>query len=118
MNRVRESISDDAHAVIFFQKAADQNHSGALLELGQRYHYGRGVEEDEKKGLDLIKQAADLQHPKAQFIYGARWGDQKSKVKYWKLSAEQGFAPAEFSLYFIYCSGTGLEKIKKRLSVY
>lgn len=47
--------SDYAQAAFWFQKAADQGHSSALLSLGSLYEQGLGVSKDTLKALNLYR---------------------------------------------------------------
>ena len=49
---------DYAEAVIWFQKGADQGHTGSLYWLGRLYHEGKGVERNRDKAETFLKQAA------------------------------------------------------------
>jgi TPR repeat protein len=51
---------DDAAAKIWFEKAAEHNHGGALERLGAYAEKGRAGQKDEKAAIAFYKKAADL----------------------------------------------------------
>jgi TPR repeat protein len=53
---LRVSLFDAAR---WYRRAADQNYAPALRYLGACYMNGKGVEQDEERGLELIRSAAD-----------------------------------------------------------
>ena len=50
---------DDAEAVKWLRKAADQGHAAAQTSLGNAYAGGRGVAKDETEALNWYRKAAD-----------------------------------------------------------
>jgi TPR repeat protein len=54
-------------AVRWYRSSADQNWAGGQYLLGLCYVAGNGVEQDEERGLELIRQAADQNHTDALF---------------------------------------------------
>lgn len=49
----------------WLKKSADQGHLNSVSLLGILYYYGKGVKQDKKKAIDLIKQAAEKGEPTA-----------------------------------------------------
>jgi TPR repeat protein len=49
---------DEAEAVRWYRKAADQGHAQAQVSLANCYHYGIGAEKDKKKARHWLKKAA------------------------------------------------------------
>ena len=45
---------------VYLKSAADAENKGALYMLGLCYRNGYGTEQDEEKGLEILKKAADL----------------------------------------------------------
>ncbi len=70
--------SDPAEALRWFRKAAEQNLPGAKLKMAEYLLQGKVVEQDEERGLDLVRAVAD-----------------------------QNFAPAVQQLAGLYASGIG-----------
>ena len=63
---------DDALAVHWFLKAANQNHALAQLNLGIMFAEGRGIARDKAQGLFWIGKAATQGNPAAQHDLGLR----------------------------------------------
>jgi TPR repeat protein len=57
-----------AKAIEWLQKAAAQQHTEALYDLGIMYRDGEGVTKDTMKAIELFKKAASQGHVKAQAI--------------------------------------------------
>lgn len=57
---------DEAEAVTWFRKAAEQNHAEAQYNLGWRYAEGRGVPKDEVEAVKWYRRAAEQNHADAQ----------------------------------------------------
>lgn len=53
------SSGDYQTAVKWFREAADQGNVDAICKLGECYFKGRGVQRNRKKGLSLLREAAD-----------------------------------------------------------
>jgi len=50
----------------WFTKAADQCHSEAQYSLGQLYHYGKGVTQNDQEAVKWYREAAGQGHVMAQ----------------------------------------------------
>ncbi len=61
---------DPAGALSWWLRAAEQNHGEALFRAGLAYLYGRGVDPDENRALELLEQAAMLGHHGAELALG------------------------------------------------
>ena len=57
---------NEAQALHWRIKAANNGHKGAQFNLGMQYQEGRGVEKDEVRALDLFTKAATNGHKKAR----------------------------------------------------
>lgn len=57
---------DDAEAVTWFRKAAEQGSDHAQFNLGVKYVKGEGVKKDLAEGLKWVKKAAEQGNPTAQ----------------------------------------------------
>lgn len=58
-------------AIEYFQKAADAGLPKSMVELSMCYDYEFGVSFDAQKTFDLMKQAAELNYPYAQYKVGS-----------------------------------------------
>jgi len=74
----RGVTQDDAQAVNWHRKAAEQGYAMAQILLGIRYREGRGVPQDDVQAVDWYRKAA-----------------------------EQGYAPAQLNLGVMYAEGLG-----------
>ena len=50
---------DDAKAVEWFRRAAEQGHIDAHWELGRMYHLGYGIDQDDKEAARWLRLAAE-----------------------------------------------------------
>ena len=58
-NGQRTSSNNMPEAVRWYRLSADQGHAGGQFCLALCYLHGKGVEQDEERGLELVRQAAD-----------------------------------------------------------
>lgn len=92
-------------------KAGDAN---AQNDLGVMYFEGYRVEQDEKKGLELFRKAADQGVSEAQYNLGFIYLIEGAKPDYDKAfkliekAANQGYAPAEAKIGSMYAEGEGV----------
>jgi uncharacterized protein len=63
---------DYAQALVWYQKAADQNHALAQFNLGQMYALGHGMPKNDAMALMWIRRAANFGDAGAQFDLGNR----------------------------------------------
>ncbi len=103
---------DYAHAVEYYQKAAEKGDARAQCELGCCYENGEGVEKNMTKAFELHKQAAQAGNAKAQqrlaYFYYNGWvvsKDVKTAVKYFEQAADNGDPVASLFLGVGYYSG-------------
>ena len=61
---------DDAEAVVWYRKAADQGFAKAQKNLGDMYFFGRGVDKDYQQATTWYAKAADQQFADAQYRLG------------------------------------------------
>lgn len=66
-SRVGGGPASMAEAVKWYRRAAERNWADAQYRLASCYLEGKGVEQDEEHGLDLMRAAADQGHAKALF---------------------------------------------------
>ena len=116
---------DHKEAVKWWRKAVGRGVSNAQYALASAYLNGRGVEKNLEQALILYQKVADNK--------GDVWGKQNSKqilprvkyelgegyykkkkyreaVKWYQISAQQGYADAQFQLAHCYFYGRGVER--------
>ena len=64
---------DDAQAVSWYRKAAEQGFAEAQYNLGVMYVNGTGVPEDDAQAVSWYRKAAEQGHAKAQYNLGAMY---------------------------------------------
>jgi len=108
---------DEAEAVKWFRKAAEQNVADAQFSLGVCYANGRGVTKDDAEAVKWFRKAAEQNDARAQAALGVRYakgqGVAKNKaeaVKWYRKAAEQNVADAQYNLGVYYDSGEGVAK--------
>jgi TPR repeat protein len=108
---------DEAEAVKWYRKAAEQGNAGAQFNLGFCYAYGQGVVKNEAEAVKWYRKAAEQGDAFAQFSLGIRYAngqgvakDEAEAVKWYRKAAEQGNAGAQFSLGICYDYGQGVVK--------
>ena len=62
--------SDYQTAFKLWLPLAEQGNEKAKFNLGNMYHYGRGVKQDDAEAVKWYRKAAEQGHAKAQFILG------------------------------------------------
>ena len=89
-------------------EVAEQGHAEGQYGLGDMYHFGEGVQEDEQEAIKWYRLAAEQGYAEAQFrlgdMYNCGWGepgDKQEAVKWYRLAAEQGHAEAQSALNFL-----------------
>jgi TPR repeat protein len=108
---------DQAGAVKWYRKAAEQNLAVAQLGLGWCYAYGQSVAKDEVEAVKWWRKAAEQNLADAQsslaWCYANGQGvakDEVEAVKWWRKAAEQNDAHAQLSLGSCYNDGLGVAK--------
>ena len=61
---------DEAEAIRWYQKAADQGYAKAQFALGNVYEYGLGVPKDEVEAARWCRKAAEQGLASAQYVLG------------------------------------------------
>ena len=108
---------DDALAVQWFRKAADQGLAVAQNSLGAMYDQGLGVPRDYALAVQWFRQAAVRGDADAQYYLGNMYGDGRGvpKTTHWRSrvsqAAGQGLAEAQKNLGIMYsqCEGAPLD---------
>ncbi len=107
-------------ALRLFKLASDKKDPEATYRLARMHAQGLGVKQDlkeEKRLLELIKNAAETGESVAQFVlgimyangHGVIWNDIEP-VRWYRLSAEQGNEKAQCNLGFMYQNARGVER--------
>ena len=93
---------DDAEAVKWYRKAAEQGHADAQNNLGVMYASGRGVPEDAVEAVKWYRKAAGQGNADAQFILGFMYNDGRGVPKdavqayaWFNIAAGRGYQLAE-----------------------
>jgi TPR repeat protein len=104
-------------ALRYYEMAAEQEWPRALAALGVLYSEGKRVPRDEKRSRDLVKRAAFLNEPRAQFSHGIALLNSQpgttgvaEAVRWFRASAEQGFPPGQNAYGYQLSRGDGVEK--------
>jgi|GEM_PF-3244872 len=108
---------DNAQAVIWYRKAADQGFEDAQNFLGDMYAKGAGVATDNAQAVNWYRKAADQGLAEAQNNLGQMYAngqgvsrDDYQAVRLYRKAADQGLAVAQCNLGLMYANGTGVTK--------
>ncbi|HXT19997.1 MAG TPA: hypothetical protein VN923_04525 [Thermoanaerobaculia bacterium] len=107
---------DDAAAIPWYRKAAEQGHANAQHVLGVFYYHGRGVRRDEAEAIKWWRRAAEQGQASAQYWLAGEYKyglgglpeSPAEAARWYRKSAEQGNAHAQSSLGDLYESGLGV----------
>src|SRR5437016_2970851 len=94
----------------------------AQYNLSQCYILGEGINQDEKKAFELIKNLAEEEeYLNAQFqpgyYYDKRFGtkiDKSKAFELFKIAAKSGYIVAKYNLSILYQPGKGIDKDEKK----
>jgi hypothetical protein len=110
-------LQDKAQGIVWFRRAAGQNHAAAQTELAVIYATGDGVAEDDKQAVDWFRKAAVLGNPTAQYNLGLLYAkgqgvklDKPQAIAWWRKAAAQGMTLAQFKLGVAYENGEGVTR--------
>src|SRR6266516_4846113 len=99
---------DEAEAVKWFRKAAEQNVADAQYNLGVCYANGQGVTEDDAEAVKWFRKAAEQNLADAQYNLGVCYDsgegvakDQVEAYKWWLLAAGQGNDDAKHNMTIV-----------------
>ncbi len=108
---------DDAEAVNWWRKAAEQGNAYAQYRLGVMYYIGCGVKEDNAEAVKWYRKAAEQGDALAQHSLGYMYykgegvaQDNAEAVKWYRKAAEQGYASAQYNLGYMYKNGYGVKQ--------
>jgi len=106
---------DNAEAVKWYRKAAEQGYSHAQNNLGIMYAQGKGVPKDYAVAMAWFEKAAKQNYAGAQNSLGLMYADgmgvakdENEAVKWYRKAAEQGLAVAQNNLGLMYVQGKGV----------
>lgn len=106
---------DDAEALKWFRKAADQDNPIAERYLAEMYFKGRGVEADNMESAKWLRMSADQGDPQSQYnlavLYTKGLGvprNMKEATNWMLKAADQGLAAGQLGLGVIYDNGDGV----------
>ena len=104
-------------AIKAFEFASKAGNLDALSALGVMYIGGIGVEQNNTKGYQYIREAADMSDPKAQYTLGALYylgagvkKDYKKAFNWLNLASEQNYIDAKYNLAVMYEFGEGVDQ--------
>ena len=113
-------LRNESMKIIYSEELAQRaqsNNSEAQYQIGNCYHYGKGIDFDFVRAFDWYEKAAKQGHPRAQCnlacLYNIGDKDPKNAKIAWEWmlrSAEQNFAPAQTNLGIFYQQGNGVMK--------
>src|SRR3989440_469855 len=99
---------DEAEAVKWFRKAAEQNVADAQFSLGVCYANGQGVPEDDAEAVKWFRKAAEQNLADAQYNLGVCYDsgegvvkDEVEAYKCWLLAAGQGNDDAKYNMTIV-----------------
>ena len=108
---------DDAEAVKWWRKAAEQNLAAAQCAVGECYASGAGVAKDDIEAVKWYRKAAEQNDTKAQYNMGVCYAeglgvakDGTEAVKWYRKAADQNLAAAQCAVGECYASGAGVAK--------
>jgi uncharacterized protein len=108
---------NEAEAVKWYRRAAEQNDAGAQCALGVCYANGQGVAKDEAEAVKWFGKAAEQNDALAQYNLGIACHDgrgvakhEAEAVKWFRKAAEQNYAKAQNNLGSCYYNGQGVAK--------
>ena len=108
---------DEAEAVRWYRKAAEQGNTPAQMQLGMAYINGKGIAKDAAEGVRWLRKAAEQGNALAQLALGGTYingegiaKDAAEGVRWLRKAAEQGNALAQLALGEVYVNGEGIAK--------
>ena len=106
---------DDAEAVLWYRRSAEQGNADAQRLLGSMYAGGRGVPQDDAEAVLWYQRSAEQGNAKAQWLLGIMYEegrgvpqDYEEAILWYQRSAEQGNAAAQVWLGVMYEDGRGV----------
>ncbi|MEA2111122.1 MAG: tetratricopeptide repeat protein [Campylobacterota bacterium] len=104
-------------AIFWYQKAADQGHANAQVNLAYMYIKGYGVQQNYTTAVAWYQKAANQGSAIGEFNLGLQYrkgeGVEQSNTQavfWYQKAAEQGYANAQNNLAYMYRMGYGIEQ--------
>ncbi|MDO4569414.1 MAG: tetratricopeptide repeat protein [Planctomycetia bacterium] len=104
-------------SVVWFERAAEQNHPEAQRTLGIFCSTGKYLPKNDEKAVFWFQKAADLNDAMAQLALGMALRDgvgtpknEKLAFSYLLKSAKRGLAEAQYNVAVCYINGTGVKR--------
>ncbi len=111
------SVSFAESDVNSIQALAEAGDSQAMFDLGQMYHDGDQVTQNDELALKLLRKAADNGNNDALFKLGCLYYDGEGvsqdygeAIKWYTKAADNGLATAMYNLASMYYNGIGVDK--------
>lgn len=118
---IYDANKDYKNAVVWFKKAAEQNHTGAQYNLGVMYSLGQGVIRHYKEAVQWYTKAARGGDTEAKYklgymySYGYGIGKNFKKALFWySEAAREGHARAQAKTANAFAFGYGVERQNKK----
>lgn len=113
----RSSVQkDNAEAVFWIRKAAEQGNVDAQMDMGRMYYEGENVAQDHMLAADWFRRVAEQGDQFAQYRLGDLYYEESvirnyaQAADWFRKAAEQGHKPAQLKLGDIYCKGLGVTR--------
>ncbi len=101
----KEVNQDSRSAVMWLQRAAEQNYAPAQYQLGELYRTGNGVDIDAAAAVEYLTSAAEQGYPTAQYRLGTLYltgnlveQDLITATEWMELASEHGYTEARQAL--------------------
>lgn len=116
----RDVIQEDSifyKSYMSYWRSAEEGDTEAQVKIGDYFHFGFGVKEDDKKAIEWYKKAAEQGSEEGRLklgnMYRSGWGtekDYKEAVKWYAKAAMQGNAESQYELGYCYRYGRGIKR--------
>lgn len=111
------AAKDEAEAVKWFRKAAEQGNAKAQGDLGLCYAKAQGVATNYTEAVKWFRKAAEQGEANGEYLLGVSYAlgngvveDEVEAVRWFRRAAEQGDAKAQNRLGACYAKGSGVTK--------
>ena len=112
-----EEIKQDIYSAIYYYEQAAEFDAKAAMKVGNIYHKGIGLPQDEQEALKWFMRASEFGSAEAQFTIGEMYYfgegvpvDYAEAAKWFTKSATQGHVRAQYSIGVLYNNGKGVPK--------
>ena len=108
---------DDAEAVWWYRRSAEQGHARGQANLGFMYNTGRGVRQDDAEAVRWYRRSAEQGHARGQYNLGVMHErgrgvrqDSAEAIRWFRRAAEQKHVSAQHNLGWMYENGRGVRR--------